>query len=180
MSGFNAVTETGFFRCHYRRKAPRPTRTSQLWRKKVWKTAGILTDSRNCWLYEFQASNFFADYWLRMLCFFCLCRLMNYTLTRAGMIRVSCVFVLRSIQFSVVAVLMRTSVWKVRFVINNMFSETSGILILCVLNSLYTPHCFCCPTQPLWKKYDVAPKQRSCVTLGDIRRLQTSRPCNQK
>lgn len=70
--------------------------------------------------------------------------------TRAGMIGVLRVLLRQSIQFSMEAVLMRRSVWKVRFVINNIFSQrtawsyfTSGILILLrVLQAMYTSRCF--------------------------------------
>lgn len=120
MSGGNALTETGFWGATDTEEHM-SSQNASLKEKKVWKTTGIQTDSRGCWLYELHAPNFFADYWLGVPCFFVFAVFWITRQTWAGTIRVSRVFRLQSIQFSMVAVLMRRSVWKVMFVIKKHF-----------------------------------------------------------
>lgn len=124
-----------FAKCSYRnrflkrncqRRALRPTRTWPVWRKNS--VEDTWNSSRNCWLYEFQTPNFFADFWLGMPCFFFFLPLLScelhasQELERYVFLRV---FMLQSIPSSMVVVLMRRSVRKVTFVI--IFVSQKGL-----------------------------------------------------
>lgn len=187
----NAVTETGFFETQLSKKSTASNQNlASLEGKQCGRHLEFFKELLAVWVPSTKfLCRLLAWYAMFFFCFFLpllSCELhASQELERYMFLRV---FMLPSIPFSMVAVLMRRSVRKVIFlrifVSQNRLHGTlsdQGFWYSVFWKSCIHRTALCCPKQPSWKKYDdVAPKQRSCVTLGDIRRLQTWRPHDRK